>query len=256
MCKLLWNAGIVALMECNSKSLHYNNSVSEFSSEITLHWLSSWKQHLPFKFNLLPLVILFIFLFYFSYDCITFVGRFLLSKNNFSIRMNINKTNGKQLLSLGLISMCSSFFVLTFVLVKFYVLFLLDGNFLHQAGLKLTLIGLLQDILVLLLVEVFFVGVWGNLLELFLYFLKFRLLWLLSFMGLYMLWRKLKRWGLLMSGWNVILLWFVLCLLLGQMFLGCFVIDGMLVLITVRKLGLRLLIFFMKEMRMLISWLI
>ena len=65
-----------------------------------------------------------------------------------------------------------------------------------------------------------------------------------------------KRWGLLMSGWNVILLWFVLCLLLGQMFLGCFVIDGMLVLITVGKLGLQLLIFFVKEMRVLISWLI
>jgi len=41
----------------------------------------------------------------------------------------------------------------------------------------------------------------------------------------------------------VILLWFVLRLLLGQMFLGCFVIDGMLVLITVGKLGLQLLIF-------------
>jgi len=70
-----------------------------------------------------------------------------------------------------------------------------------------------------------FVGVWGNLLELFLRFLKCRLLWLLSFMGLYMVWRKLKRWGILMYDWNVILLWFVLRLLLGQMFLGCFVID-------------------------------
>ena len=69
--------------------------------------------------------------------------------------------------------------------------------------------------------EVFSVGVWGNLLELSLHFLKFRLLWLLSFMRLYMLWKKLKRWGLLMSGWNVILR-----LLLGLMFLGCFVIDG------------------------------
>ena len=121
---------------------------------------------------------------------------------------------------------------------------------------KINTDGLLGDILVLLLAEVFFVRVWGNLLELFLRFLKFRLLWLLSFMGLYMLWRKLKRWGLLMSGWNVILLWFALRLLLGQMFLGCFVIDGMFVLITVGKLGLRLLILFVKEMRVLISWLI
>jgi len=115
---------------------------------------------------------------------------------------------------------------------------------------------LLGDILVLLLVEVFSVGVWGNLLELSLCFLKFSLLWLLSFMGLYMLWRKLKRWGLLMSGWNVILLWFVLCLLLGLMFPGCFVIDEILVLITVEKSGLGLLIFLGKEMHVLISWLI
>ena len=59
-----------------------------------------------------------------------------------------------------------------------------------------------------------------------------------------------------MFSWNVILLWFLLRLLLGQMFLGCFVIDGMLVLITVGKLGLGLLIFFVKGMCVLISWLI
>ena len=56
-----------------------------------------------------------------------------------------------------------------------------------------------------------------------------------------------------MSGWNVILLWFVLRLLLGQMFLGCFRIDGILVLITVGKSSLGLLIFFVKGMCMLIS---
>ena len=33
------------------------------------------------------------------------------------------------------------FFVLILVRVKFFVLFLLDGNSLHQAGLKLTLMG-------------------------------------------------------------------------------------------------------------------
>ena len=85
------------------------------------------------------------------------------------------------------------FFILILVLVKFFILFVLDESFLHQVGLKLTLMGLLGDILILLHVEVFSVGVWGNLLELSLRFLKFRLLWLLSFMGLYMLWRKLKR---------------------------------------------------------------
>jgi len=67
---------------------------------------------------------------------------------------------------------------------------------------------------------------------------------------------KIKRWGLLMSGWSVILLWFVLRLLLGQMFLICFVIDEILVLIAVGKLGLWLLMFFMNGMRVLISWLI
>ena len=73
---------------------------------------------------------------------------------------------------------------------------------------------------------------------------------------IYMLWRKLKSWVLLMSGWNVTLPCFVLRLLLGQMFLRCFVIDEILVLITVEKSGLRLLIFFVKGMRVLISWLI
>ena len=60
--------------------------------------------------------------------------------------------------------------------------------------------GLLRDIMVLLLVEVFSMGVWGSLLV------------------LYLLWRKLKRWGLLMYGLNVILPWFVLRLLLVLMF--------------------------------------
>ena len=68
-----------------------------------------------------------------------------------------------------------------------------------------------------------------------------------------MFWRKLKSWDLLMSSWNVTMPWFVLRLLLGQMFLGCFIIDGILVLITVKKSGLELLIFFMKRMHVLIS---
>jgi len=56
-----------------------------------------------------------------------------------------------------------------------------------------------------------------------------------------------------MSGLNVILSWFVLRLLLGLVFRGCFVIDGILVLITVEKLSLGLLIFFVKGMCVLIS---
>jgi len=77
------------------------------------------------------------------------------------------------------------------------------------------------------------VGVWGSLFVFSLRFLKFRLLRLLSFMDLYILSRKLKTWGLLMYDLNVILPWFVLHLLLGLMFRGCFVIDRILVLITV-----------------------
>jgi len=50
--------------------------------------------------------------------------------------------------------------------------------------------------------------------------------------------------------------WFVLRLLLGQMLCGCFVTDEILVLITMGKSGLRLLIFFVKGMCMLVSWLI
>jgi len=59
-----------------------------------------------------------------------------------------------------------------------------------------------------------------------------------------------------MYGLNVILLWFVMRLLLGLMFRGGFVIDGILVLINVEKSGLGLLIFFVKGMHVLVSWLI
>ena len=145
------------------------------------------------------------------------------------------------------ISTWLSFLVLILAVVKFLVLFLLDESFFHKIGLKLTTMGLLGGILVLLLIKVFSVGVCGSLLVLSLCFLKFRLLWLLSFMELYMLWRKLKRWGLLMSDLNVIFPWFVL---------RCFIINGILVVITVGKSGLGLHIFSVKGMCVLISWLI
>jgi len=77
-----------------------------------------------------------------------------------------------------------------------------------------------------------------------------------EFYGLIYVWRKLKRWGLLMYDLNMILPWFMLHLLLGLMFHGCFIIDGILVLITVGKIGLGLLVFFVKGMCVLISWLI
>jgi len=56
-----------------------------------------------------------------------------------------------------------------------------------------------------------------------------------------------------MPNLNVILPWFVLHLLLGLMFHGCFIIDEIFVLITMRKSGLVLLIFFMKGMCVLIN---
>ena len=79
--------------------------------------------------------------------------------------------------------------MLDFNVIKFFGIKTRSGKVLrlHQAGSKLILMGLLGGIVVLLLVDVFFVGVWENLLVLFQRFLKFRLLWLLSFMELYML---------------------------------------------------------------------
>ena len=66
--------------------------------------------------------------------------------------------------------------------------------------------------------EGIFRGSMGEFIGFFLRFLKFRLLWLLSFMELFMLWMKLKRWSLLMYNLNVMLPWFVLHLLLGLIF--------------------------------------
>ena len=54
-------------------------------------------------------------------------------------------------------------------------------------------------------------------------------------------------------GLNVVLLWFVLRLLLRLMFCECFVINRILVLITIGKSSLELLIFFVKEIHVLIS---
>jgi len=118
----------------------------------------------------------------------------------------------------------------------------------------MELLGVIQ---VLPLVEVFYVGVWGSLLELSLRFLTFRLALVAEFYGVIYALEEAQKWGLT----NV---WlecdFVLvCVAFTartQMFLGCFVIDGILVLITVEKSSLGLLIFFVKGMRVLISWLI
>ena len=88
---------------------------------------------------------------------------------------------------------------------------------------KINTNGATMGFLVFLVVLVFFMGVWGSLLVVSLFFFVFRLFWLLSFMELYMLLNKLKRWVLLVYGLNVILPWFVLHLLLGLTFLRWFV---------------------------------
>jgi len=79
-------------------------------------------------------------------------------------------------------------------------------QFLKPCWVKIKTGGAVRGYLSLVTCGGVFRGSMRGFIELSLRFLKFRLLWLLSFMGLYMLWRKLKRWGLLMFGWNVILL--------------------------------------------------
>ena len=83
----------------------------------------------------------------------------------------------------------------------------------------------------------------------------------LGYFGCWVLWsyiwfEEIKIWDLLMYGLNVIMSWFVLHLLLGLLFRGCFVINEIFVLIIMEKSGLWLLIFFVKRMCALISWLI
>jgi len=80
----------------------------------------------------------------------------------------------------------------------------------------------------------------------------FKLIWLLSFMKLYMLLKKFKRFVLLIYDLNVILPWFVF-LLLKLMFFECFMMGEILVLIIMKKSGLRFLISSVKEMFVLIS---
>ena len=72
-------------------------------------------------------------------------------------------------------------------------LLLVRWEFLLSGWVKINTDGVARGILVLLLIEVFFMGVWENVLVFSLRFLKFGLLLLLSFMESYMIWRKLKR---------------------------------------------------------------
>ena len=101
-----------------------------------------------------------------------------------------------------------------------------------------------------------FCGSIGKFIGVFFAFLEVQTTMITEFYGVIHAMEEAQRWRILMYDLNVILPWFVLHLLLGVMFYGCFVIDEILVLITVGKSGLGLLIFFVKGMRVLISWLI
>ena len=154
---------------------------------------------------------------------------------------------------LCLISTCLSFLVLILAVVKLYIRFLL-WEFPSPSCVKLNTDGTARVLQVLLLLVVFYVRVWENLLVVSLFSLMFILLWLLSFMDLYMLLNKLKRWVLLVDGLDVILSWFVLHFLPWLMFIGCSVIGVTLVLTTVKKSGLGFLTFFVKGMHVVINF--
>ena len=66
----------------------------------------------------------------------------------------------------------------------------------------------------------------GKFIGAFFVFIEIQTVMIVEFYGV----RKFKRWDLLMSGLNVILPWFVLCLLLRLMFCRCFVIDRIVVI--------------------------
>jgi len=67
---------------------------------------------------------------------------------------------------------------------------------------------------------------------------------IVEFYGIIHVMEEVKKMKFTNVCFNVILSWFGLRLRLRLMFIGCFVINGILILITVRKLGLELLIFF------------
>ena len=135
------------------------------------------------------------------------------------------------------ISMSLSFFVLILVLVRFFVLFLLDESF--------FVLFLLDEGIS------WFYYLWRHFLWEYegVYWCFLCVSWCSNCYGCRVLWSYTCHGGsskdgiLVLYALNVLLL-----LLLGLMFRGCFVIDGILVLIIVGKSGLGLLIFFVKGM--------
>ena len=138
-------------------------------------------------------------------------------------------------------------------MVKFFVIFLLDGSVFYQARLKLTLMGLL--------VVSWFCYLWRYFPWEYerVYWCFLCVSWSSDCYDCWVLWNYTFYGGSSKDRayyLNVILPWFVLRLLLGLMFRGCFVIDEILVLTTAGKSVLGLLTFFVKGMCVLISWLI
>jgi len=102
----------------------------------------------------------------------------------------------------------------------------------------------------------YFLWEYGEFIGVFFAFLEVQTIVVVEFYGVIHAMEEPQKMGLTNVWLECDSTWFVLRLLLGLMFCGCFVIDGILVLITVGKSGLGLLIFFVKGMRVLISWLI
>jgi len=87
-------------------------------------------------------------------------------------------------------------------------------------------------------------------------FLEIRTTMVVELYGVIHATEEAQKMGLINVWLECDLPWFVLRLLLGLMFRGCYVIDEIFVLIAVGKSGLGLLILFVKGMCVLISWLI
>ena len=106
-------------------------------------------------------------------------------------------------------------------------------------------------LLVLLLVVIFFVGLWGNLLVVSLLsftFLDVQTTLVAEFYEVIYAIEQAQKMSLTSLWLECDFAWFMLHLLLGLMFLGCFVISGILVLTTVRKSGFGFLTLFVKGM--------
>jgi len=88
------------------------------------------------------------------------------------------------------------FFVLIIVLIKFFVLFLLDGSSLHQTGLKLTLMGAAKGYLGLATCECIFRRSIGEFISTFSVFVEVQTVMVAEFYGVIYAMEEAKKMGL------------------------------------------------------------